>query len=172
MSLRRIKKINLLFSCLFFAVLNTPAFSKEEGLHDIDLNPLASGTYTLSARPAPGIRADFLFDTGASMVMISDKLFRQISKHKKPQSSGKVAAAVATGKIKTIPTYTISSLVLDNGCDVGPVQVAVVRGASRNLIGLNALSRLGRITIDIQQGKLLISECPHPLLNADKVVAR
>ena len=84
MSLRRIKKINLLFSCLFFAVLNTPAFSKEEGLHDIDLNPLASGTYTLSARPAPGIRADFLFDTGASMVMISDKLFRQISKHKKP----------------------------------------------------------------------------------------
>ena len=166
------RTFNFAFTKLLLVIASTSACFATEGSYDIDLNPLASGTYSLQAHPAPGLRAEFLFDTGASMVLISEKLFRQISKHKKPKSSGKVAAAVATGKLKTIPTYTIPSLVLDNGCDVGPVQVAVVRGATRNLIGLNALSRLGRITIDIQNEKLSTSECPHPLLNADKVVAR
>lgn len=158
--------------CLLWADLLTPVVADPAPVYEIELRQVASGTYTLLAQPAPGIKAEFLFDTGASMVLISDSLFRLISKYKKLQGSGKVAAAIATGKIKTIPTYTISSLVLANGCDVGPVEVAVVRGATRNLIGLNALSRLGRITIDMQKDKLATTECPNPLISTDKVVAR
>lgn len=138
---------------------------------NIELHPVASGTYTLSGQLAPSIKAEFLFDTGASMVMLSNKLFREVSKHQKPLALGKVGAAMASGRVKMIPTYSLPSFVLENGCDVGPVEVAVMRGATRNLIGLNALSKLGVITIDIQNGVLSTSECPKASLDSPRVVA-
>lgn len=157
----------ILFTCSIGVV---SANDNAENL--IELHPSSSGTYTISAEMAPAVKSEFLLDTGASMVMISNKLFKQISKHHKPVSTGKVAASMANGKVKTIPTYSLPSLVLGNGCDVGPVEVAVVRGASRNLIGLNALSKLGAMTLDIQHATLATTECPKAksLLSAQSVV--
>lgn len=139
---------------------------------EIDLHPVSSGTYTLAIQFAPSVEAEFLLDTGASMVMMNDKLFRLISKHQKTVSTGKVAASMASGRVKAIPTYEIPSLILANGCDVGPVEVAVIRGATRNLIGLNALVKLGRITLDLQDTKLIADDCPVKHLAGQKIVSR
>ena len=156
---------------LLALTVSNSSFADSEKQYDIELHPLPTGTYTLSGQLTPSLKEEFLFDTGASMVMIGKKLFDQISKHHKPVSTGKIAAVMASGNVKTIPTYTLPSLVLGNGCDVGPIEIAVVRGATRNLIGLNALSKLGSITIDIQHGKLLIDECPGRNLDAPQVAA-
>ncbi len=163
----RLHRLNLL---LIIFSLCTIVQAEEVTKNIIELHPSSSGTYTISGQMAPAVKSEFLLDTGATMVMISNKLFKEISKHQKTTSTGKVAASMANGKVKTIPTYSIPSLVLGNGCEVGPVEVAVVRGASRNLIGLNALSKLGAMTLDIQHATLSTTECPKTLLTAQSVV--
>ena len=160
-----------LSATLLALVLTCPTMAETTTQYEIELHQSRSGTYTLSASTGVEIEAEFLLDTGASMVMISSKLFKQISQQQKLVATGKIAAAMASGRMKTIPTYHLPSLVLGKGCDVGPLEVAVVRGATRNLIGLNALSRLGRLTLDIQAGTLSASECPHRLVDTAKVAA-
>jgi predicted aspartyl protease len=148
----------LIAKCLLILAL-VPSISMAEVGADIDLHPLSTGTFTIAIKFSSALEAEFLLDTGASMVMMSDKLFNAITKYQKTIPTGKVAANMASGRIKSIPTYQIHSLVLENGCDVGPLEVAVIRGASRNLIGLNALVKLGRITLDIQDTKLIATDC-------------
>ena len=173
-----IKRLNMKPSILnkFLLVLllssSTNICLAEEVKHSsIELHPVSTGTFTLSGTLAPATKAEFLFDTGASIVMINKKLFKQIRKHHKPVSKGKVAANMANGHVKIIPIYELPSFVLSNGCDVGPIEVAVVKGATRNLIGLNALSKLGRITIDIQEGNISTTECPRATLSGANIVA-
>lgn len=160
----------LITNCLLFLAL-LPATSIAEVGAKIELHPLSSGTYTIAIKFASAVEAEFLLDTGATMVMMSDKLFKVITKHQKTIPTGKVAAHMASGRIKSIPTYEIPSLVLENGCDVGPLEVAVIRGASRNLIGLNALVKLGRITLDLQDTKLIAANCPAKTLTGQKLVS-
>lgn len=153
-------------------LLLSSATSMAEVGSEIELHPVSSGTYTLAIQFAPEIEAEFLLDTGASMVMMNSKLFKAISKNQNTISTGKVAANMASGRVKSIPTYEIPSLVLANGCDVGPLEVAVIRGATRNLIGLNALVKLGRITLDLQDSKLIAADCSMDHLNGQKIVSR
>ncbi|MFT7235733.1 MAG: putative aspartyl protease [Methylophagaceae bacterium] len=157
-------------NCLLILAL-IPATSIADIGAEIELHPVSSGTYTIAIEFAPTLEAEFLLDTGASMVMMSDKLFKAIAKQQKTVPTGKVAANMASGRIKTIPTYEIPSLILANGCDVGPLEVAVIRGASRNLIGINALEKLGRITLDLQATKLIAADCPTTHLSDHKVVS-
>lgn len=161
---------SLIANCLLILAL-VPNISMAELGTKIELHPVSSGTYTLAIKFSPTIEAEFLLDTGASMVMMNDKLFKAISKHQKTIPTGKVAANMASGRIQAIPTYQIPSLVLENGCDVGPLEVAVIRGASRNLIGINALAKLGRITLDIQDTKLIAANCPSKLSSNQKLVS-
>lgn len=157
-------------NCLLILAL-IPATSMADIGAEIELHPVSSGTYTIAINFAPTLEAEFLLDTGASMVMMSDKLFNAITKHQKAISTGKVAANMASGRIKTIQTYEIPSLILANGCDVGPLEVAVIRGASRNLIGINALAKLGQITLDLQDTKLITTDCPSRRLSGQEVVS-
>lgn len=165
-------KLNLLFAKFILIIALMPAIALAEVDGDISLHPVSSGTYTLAIQFAPSVNAEFLLDTGASMVMMNEKLFRLITKHQETTSTGKVAANMASGRIKSIPTYLIPSLVLENGCDVGPLEVAVIRGANRNLIGLNALSKLGVITLDLQATKLITADCPLNPLAGQEMVSR
>ena len=167
-----INKLTSILAASLLSVALVPSISQADVGTEIELHPVSSGTYTIAIQFAPAVEAEFLLDTGASMVMMNDKLFKAITKHQKTVSTGKVAANMASGRIKSIPTYEIPSLVLENGCDVGPIEVAVIRGASRNLIGLNALSKLGRITLDLQDTKLIAADCPVRSLPGQEVVAR
>ena len=164
-------RIPQLLQLLIVASFGAICSASPPEVEDIDLHPLSSGTYSVTGKLSQSVEAEFLLDTGASMVMISKRLFKKISQHQQPISSGKVAATMATGKTNVIPTYTISNFVLENGCNLGPVEVAIVNGATRNLIGLNALSKLGRITIDTQENKLLVSNCDRVLPHSEKVAA-
>jgi predicted aspartyl protease len=157
-------------NCLLILTL-LPVTSIAESGGNIELHPLSSGTYTIAIKFASAVEAEFLLDTGASMVMMNEKLFKVITKHQKTISTGKVAANMASGRVKSIPTYEIPSLILDNGCDVGPLEVAVIRGASRNLIGLNALVKLGRITLDLQDPKLIAANCPTKRLTSQEIAS-
>ncbi|MFK8067149.1 MAG: retroviral-like aspartic protease family protein [Gammaproteobacteria bacterium] len=167
----KITILKQILTTLLMLLLASNVFAEPTLQYDVELHATSSGTYTLSANITPSLEAEFLFDTGASMVMIGKKLFKQISKFQKPISNGKIMARMASGSMKTIPTYILPSLVLANGCDVGPVEIAVVNGATRNLIGLNALTKLGQITIDIQKVKLVTTKCPHIFLGNPQITA-
>ena len=160
----------LIANCLLILAF-LPATAIAKVGDKIELHPLSSGTYTIAIKFASAVEAEFLLDTGASMVMMNEKLFKAITKHQKTISTGKVAANMASGRIKSIPTYQIPSLILDTGCDVGPLEVAVIRGARRNLIGLNALVKLGRITLDLQDAKLIADNCPVKRLTSREIAS-
>ena len=157
------KQLNSFIATLLLVIALAPASSLAEAGAEIELHPASSGTFTITGQLAPEVSAEFLLDTGASMVMVNRKLFKTISRYHKTISTGKVAAKMANGSTKTISTYTIPTLVLGNGCEVGPLEVAVIRGANRNLIGLNALAKLGLITLDIANEQLITTACPRSL---------
>jgi predicted aspartyl protease len=56
---------------------------------------------------------------------------------------------MADGKRQRVPVYRIAELQLGEACMLHEVEVAVLRGASRDILGLSALRRLQPLTLQL-----------------------
>lgn len=106
-----------------------------------------------------GIEAEFLVDTGAGYVTLDSQLFRALLAESAVREVRRVAARLANGKLKPVTVYEVEHFVIGEGCDVGPVEVAVLEGAGRNLLGLSALTRAAPFAIHTSPPALALSGC-------------
>lgn len=130
---------------------------------EVPMTQASGGTLYVSAN-AQGVEADFLLDTGAGMVTLSSQLFDQIRQHTPMTPVRQMAARLANNRYQTIDVYTLDSLVVGQ-CELGPVEVAVMQGSSRNLLGLSALGAAAPFAINLSPPGLTLSHCnSEPLL--------
>ena len=126
--------------------------------HQVPLATSPGGSFYVSSSVA-GIEAEFLVDTGAGFVTVSDTLFRALRAESAVREVRRVAARLANGKLKPVTVYVVEHFVIGAGCDVGPVEVAVIAGAGRNLLGLSALTRAAPFAIHTSPPALVLSDC-------------
>lgn len=122
----------------------------------------ASGNLYVDGELAPGIAAEFLLDTGAGVVSVSEALFDRLSDRTHVEPAGRVAARLANGRFQAMNLYKVASFRIGGSCEIGPVEIAVMPGSDRNILGLSALSKAAPFAVHVTPPKLVLSGCPIP----------
>lgn len=131
--------------------------------HSVPLSDSGAGSYSVSGTLG-GVEMEFLLDTGASMVTVSASLFKQIQNHGGMAAKvRRVGARLASGKVEVLDVYRVEHFSLGSQCDLGPVEVAVLKQGGRNLLGMNALQLAAPFAISTSPPVLGLSQCGHSL---------
>ncbi|MFT5396815.1 MAG: putative aspartyl protease [Gammaproteobacteria bacterium] len=147
-------KIKLLLFCL---LIHTSAQAIDV---NVPIDKSQSGSLYVEAVINSNIRSQFLVDTGAGMIILNRELFEQISESGKVQKTGKIAARLANGKYETMNLYKLQSFSIGENCNLGEMEVAVMKHAGRNILGLSALSIAAPFAVHIEPLELVLSGCP------------
>ena len=156
-----------LFGCALFA----PASFAAAQAVDIPLIQQPSGSLVVKASINGESESDFLLDTGSGLLVINKKLFKQIKASRQAiTSAGKIAARMADGRHRKMSTYRVENFRI-GACELGEVRLAVVPGADRNILGLNALAKAAPFTVSMEPPSLRLAKCGAPILELDQAVA-
>ena len=147
-------KIKLLIS---FLLIHTSAQAIDV---NVPIDKSQSGSLYVEAVINSDIRSQFLVDTGAGMITLNRELFKQISESGKVEKTGEIAARLANGKYETMNLYKIKSFSIGENCNLGEMEVAVMKRAGRNILGLSALSIAAPFAVHIKPLELVLSGCP------------
>ncbi|WP_189403354.1 retropepsin-like aspartic protease [Alteromonas halophila] len=111
---------------------------------------------------AEGISARFMIDTGSSVVVLNQSTFAKLrrSGHVVTKTEP-MGARLASGQIKLVDRYLISSLSLGPDCRFTNVEVAVM-DKSNNILGMSLLSASAPFAIYANPAQLRLSHCGKP----------
>lgn len=149
-------KIKLRLSCLLI-LIQTSAQATDV---NVPIDKSQSGSLYVEAVINSNIRSQFLVDTGAGMVTLNRELFEQISESGKVEKTGEIAARLANGKYETMNLYKVQSFSIGENCNLGEMEVAVMKRAGRNILGLSALTTAAPFTVHTKPLALVLSGCP------------
>ena len=140
--------------------------------YEIELEQHEAGTFYVKARLADIADTPMLIDTGSSYVALTRKTFRSLKSGVETEHLRDIEGEMAAGRRIKVAIYRLARLDLGNGCVLRDVEVAGVPGATRDILGISALSRLQPFAISMNPPKLLFSHCstPDEELVADKAV--
>ncbi len=102
---------------------------------------------------------EMLLDTGASYVALTKSTFEHLKQNREPRFSRYIFGAMANGKVEKIPLYFLDELKLAENCVLENIEIAVFPKADKNILGLNALSRLQPFTMQFTPAILSINHC-------------
>lgn len=165
-----LKNVGLAFTTLLFMLFSAKsqaempetAFLNTQQSNQVTLTQTGAGSFTVQVM-INGLEADFLLDTGASMVTVNAELFQQLRAHSEMTRIKRIGARLASGKIEVLDVYRISSFSLGNHCELGPLEVAVLKRGGRNLLGMNALQQAAPINLSFAPPTLSLAHCTHRL---------
>ena len=145
-----------------FALLSVTGAAADSALADlfertVPMKPSGSGSFVVTASMA-GVEANFLLDTGASMVTLNREVFEQVKAQGGVLPAGQVAARTASGRLEMLQLYRIEEFSL-GGCELGPLEVAVLKRGGRNLLGMSALTRSAPFAVSTTPPALGLSRC-------------
>ena len=126
--------------------------------HSVPLAQSGAGSFNIRASVG-NVEDEFLLDTGASLVTVSNSLFRKIRKSSDVTKVRQVGARLASGKVEVLDVYRAERFVLGTDCELGPVEFAVYKRGGRNLLGMNALSQASPFAVSVTPPALGLSGC-------------
>jgi predicted aspartyl protease len=133
--------------------------------------PLASGDTLIPLRAhnqlatfyisvGVGDRAeDYLVDTGAGYMTITMETLKRSQEAGTATYLRELDGRLADGSILRVPVYRLSEITIGNACQLRDVEVAVLPGASRGLLGLSALRRTSPFEFSVDPPTLRLSNC-------------
>jgi predicted aspartyl protease len=130
-------------------------------LEAVPLEQAPGGSLYVDAE-AGGISASFLVDTGAGLVTVSEAFFDRLKARGAVREVRRVAARLANNRLQALTVYEVAEFRIGEHCDIGPVEVAVMPGGGRNLLGLSALGRAAPFTVSMAPPALHLSGCTLP----------
>lgn len=116
-------------------------------------------TYYVEGRIAGQNKIDLLVDTGAGYTAINEKTLKKLKKKGLAVHTRDVAATMANGKRIVVPIYMVDSLEIGGSCKISNVEVAVLPGDSRCILGLTALKRVAPFMVSVDPPAISLSNC-------------
>lgn len=125
----------------------------------LDMHQAASGNFYVHGSLAGDVDTDLLLDTGSGYVSLSQATFERVSATGNPRFARHIFGRMANGKVEKVALYTVAELRLADNCILRDIEVAVFPKADRDILGLNALSRLQPFTLQLTPAKLTSAHC-------------
>ena len=126
---------------------------------DLPMTISQAGTWYVEGVLDEKVNTAFLLDTGSGYVSLSEKTFRKIRDESSTQFRRHIRAAMANGKIISVPVYSVAKLTLGANCTLTDVEVTVLASSDRDILGLNAITAMQPLTIQLDPPALKAS-CP------------
>jgi len=119
----------------------------------------SAATFYVNVTIADQISEEFVIDTGASHVTISDTTLEKLLNKQQATFVRLMTGVLADGSSIEVPVYRISSLKIGNNCRFKDVEVAVIEGGARCVLGLSVLSQAAPFTFYTEPPQLHLSNC-------------
>jgi hypothetical protein len=125
----------------------------------VPMQQRASGNYYVSGTLSGGVRTDFLVDTGSGYVSLSPAVFERLQGAAGATFLRYIMGSLANGQTLRVPVYRLATLELSPECVLRDVEITVMPGSQRNILGLSALRRVSPFALDLQPARLMLSDC-------------
>ncbi len=125
---------------------------------ELPLRQVESGGLYLSVAES-ALNQGLLLDTGSSYSVVTRDAYRELSRAGRLTFARRVLGRMADGSTASVDVYLLDRLVLSSGCKLDQVEVAVVPGSDRNILGLSVLTRLQPFTVSLQPATLSVERC-------------
>lgn len=116
-------------------------------------------TFYLSVDVGGGRVDDYLVDTGAGYMTITEATLAHLEAAGRVRFQHQIEGHLADGSVLTVPIYLIDEIVIGSQCVLREVEAAVLPGASRGLMGLSVLRRASPFEFTVNPPSLRLSNC-------------
>jgi predicted aspartyl protease len=106
---------------------------------------------------------DLLVDTGAGYTAINEKTLKQLKRKGLATHIRDMTAKLANGDRVDVPIFQIERLDIGGSCEVRNVEVAVLPGESRCILGLSTLTKVAPFLFSVDPPSLSLSHCQKAL---------
>ncbi len=145
----------LLFILLFGFSFNVLADSQQV----IPMVQHDTATFYVKVKIADEISEEFVIDTGASHVTISRHTLNKLLKKDQATFIRSMVGVLADGTSIDVPVYRISRLDIGGTCHFENIEVAVIEGDARCVLGLSVLRQAAPFTFNLDPPQLELSHC-------------
>lgn len=142
------------------AMLALPALAAADRFsYSADMHRVDSGNYYVHGSFGPGAETDLLVDTGSGYVALTRSTFSRIKDLPGVTYLREIAGSMANGKTLNVPVYRVASLKVGASCVLTDVEVAVMPGGTRDILGLSALRKAEPFAMQLEPPVLYLSSC-------------
>jgi hypothetical protein len=135
------------------------ALGAEPFADSVPMQQRASGNYYVAGTLSGGVLTDFLVDTGSGYVSLAPAVFDRLRAARGTVFLRDILGTMANGRTLKVPVYRIETLELSPHCVLHDVEVTVMPGSTRNILGLSALRRVAPFALDLEPARLMLSGC-------------
>ena len=153
------RHVSAFTTALLGASLLFAAGAAERFAHSAEMQRVESGNYYVHGIFGAGVETDLLVDTGSGYVALTRATFARLKDLPGVTYLRNIAGSMANGKQLNVAVYRIASLQLGDSCVLTDVEVAVMPGATRDILGLSALRKVEPFALQLEPPVLYLSSC-------------
>lgn len=150
---------NLCLPILAAMLMSTGAMAADRFAYSAAMQQVDSGNYYVHGDFGNGVETDFLVDTGSGYVALSRQTFERLERDTTVDYLREITGRMANGKLLRVPVYRVASLKLGDSCTLTDIEVTVMPGGDRNILGLSALRKAQPFAMQLSPPVLLLSNC-------------
>ncbi|MEM1432892.1 MAG: retroviral-like aspartic protease family protein [Pseudomonadota bacterium] len=139
------------------------------GAFELALEQRSSGAFYVLPAATSGLTQGMLLDTGSSYVGLSQKSFRTLQREGQLEFVRHIVGRMADGKTRRVAVYRLEELRLAADCVLRDLEVALLAGADRDILGLSALQQMQPFTLSMSPPQLRGDHCAAPVVAAASV---
>jgi clan AA aspartic protease (TIGR02281 family) len=143
------------------SLLSSHASAEAEPAVSMPLHQQGAGGYYVHGVLGGAVKADMLVDTGSTYVVLSGATFAKLKSQGHPVYQRTIRGATAAGRVLDAKVFLVSELALGDVCVLRDVEVVLLPGAERDILGLSALRRLQSFSLEFDPATLTASACRH-----------
>lgn len=157
---REFRTVYTLFAVIAAALVTCGQASSEDGpAFSVPLEQQPSGAFYIRGTLADKVETRLLVDTGSSYVVLSRATFKALQQDQDASFKRTIRGATASGRIVAAKVFELAELKLGEDCVLRAVEVVVLPGSDRDILGLSALERVQPFTFDIGSSALRFAAC-------------
>ena len=146
------------FLCLLIS-FNAFAAQQDASTTEVSIYSKETATFYVKGRINGGKNTEVMVDTGSGYATINTRAFEEINDPEKVSFIKTVLAVMADGSNIAMPIYRIASLNIGENCVIQDIDVAVLPGQTRNILGLSALKKVAPFSFLMEPPTLILSHC-------------
>ena len=138
---------NLILSFAFTVITANQSAAKDIQ-ETVPLVEHGTSTYYTLATVEGTAECPFMVDTGAGYTTISESMLKDLQKQNLVEYKRSITAVMANGSESIVKVYLVKKMTLGKKCSFLDVEVAVLPGQSRTILGMSLLKRANSFTIN------------------------
>ncbi len=125
----------------------------------IPMQTFGARTYYIDTEIPGAGKHSMLVDTGSAYSVINEETLAELSSTGQAQFIKQLRGRMADGSERRVPLYRIAAINLGGSCLIKDVDVAIINGNSRQIIGISTLMRAAPFGMSFDPPVLSLNQC-------------